>query len=203
VIGDDTESLGFAAVPFVFEWLRPPAAWSAEPARLVVSAPAETDWFIDPISGHAVRTAPVLLGLPPTGNFTLEAHVALDGDAMFDAAGLFIYDDDQHWAKLAVEVTAGGPTIVSVATDTFSDDCNSTVLPQRSAWLRLARVGEAIAFHAAEGGERWELVRVFRAPSAESRIGFVCQAPTGAGCTGSFDAIAFSTRSLSDIRDRS
>ena len=118
-----------------------------QPARLLVSAPARTDWFIDPISTRAVRSAPVLVGPPPTGDFTWEAHIVVDGDAMFDAAGLFVYDDDDHWAKLAVEVTAAGPTIVSVVTDTFSDDCNSTVLARSSAWLRLARVGEAIAFH--------------------------------------------------------
>jgi uncharacterized protein len=201
--GDDPESLGFDAVPFALEWLYPPAECHAEPARLVVSAPAQTDWFIDPISGRTVRTAPVLVGPPPTGDFTLAAHVVLDGDAMFDAAGLFVYDDDHHWAKLAVEVTAAGPTVVSVVTDAFSDDCNSTVLAQKSSWLRLARVGKAIAFHASDGGGRWELVRVFRPPSAAPRIGFVCQAPTGGGCTGIFDAIAFNARSLSDVRDGS
>ncbi len=199
----DPDSLRFDHVPFALEWLRPPADWRAEQAGLVVTAPAETDWFIDPISARRVRTAPVLVGLPPSGDFTWEAHVVLDGDDMFDAAGLFVYGDDDHWAKLALEVTAAGPTIVSVVTDTFSDDCNSTVLAQRSAWLRLARVGDAIAFHASDGGGRWELVRVFRPPSAAPRIGFVCQAPTGAGCTGSFDAITFNARSLSDIRDGS
>ena len=197
------EDLGFAAVPFALDWLRSPAEWAAEPARLVVSAPAQTDWFIDPISARAVRTAPVLVGPPPTGDFTWEAHVALEGDAMFDAVGLFVYDDDDHWAKLALEVTAAGPTIVSVVTDTFSDDCNSTVLAQSSAWLRLARVGEAIAFHASDDGGRWELVRVFRPPSRAPRIGLICQAPTGTGCTGTFDAITFTARSLSDIRDGS
>src|SRR5687768_6432642 len=166
--------LGFDAVPIEFEWLRPPAEWHAEPARLVVSAPAQTDWFIDPISARAVRTAPLLVGPAPRGDFTWEAHVVLDGDALFDAAGLFVYDDDDHWAKLAVEVTAAGPTIVSVVTDAFSDDCNSTVLEQSSAWLRLARVGDALAFHTSDGGGRWELVRVFRTASAAPRIGFVC-----------------------------
>ena len=197
------EDLGFAAVPFALDWLRSPAEWAAEPARLVVRAPAQTDWFIDPISARAVRTAPVLVGPPPTGDFTWEAHVALEGHAMFDAVGLFVYDDDDHWAKLALEVTAAGPTIVSVVTDTFSDDCNSTVLAQSSAWLRLARVGEAIAFHASDDGGRWELVRVFRPPSRAPRIGLICQAPTGTGCTGTFDAITFTARSLSDIRDGS
>ena len=182
--GDDPDSVGFDAVPFALEWLRPPAEWDAEPARLRVSAPAQTDWFIDPISARPVRTEPVLAGPPPTGDFTWQAQVVLDGDAMFDAAGLFVYDDDDHWAKLAVEVTAAGPTIVSVVTDTFSDDCNSTVLAQRSAWLRLARVGEAIALHASDSGGRLKLVRVFRPASAAPRVGFVCQAPTGAGCTG-------------------
>ena len=197
------EDLGFAAVPFALDWVRSPAEWAAEPARLVVRAPAQTDWFIDPIRARAVRTAPVLVGPPPTGDFTWEAHVALEGHAMFDAVGLFVYDDDDHWAKLALEVTAAGPTIVSVVTDTFSDDCNSTVLAQSSAWLRLARVGEAIAFHASDDGGRWELVRVFRPPSRAPRIGLICQAPTGTGCTGTFDAITFTARSLSDIRDGS
>ena len=77
------------------------------------------------------------------------------------------------------------------------------MLGQSSARLRLARVGEAIAFHTSDGGGRWELVRVFRPPSAAPRIGFVCQAPTGAGCTVTFDAITFTARSLSDIRDSS
>jgi uncharacterized protein len=193
----------FDDVPFALEWLLPPAEWSAEPGRLAVGAPAQTDWFLDPVSGRAVRTAPALLGSPPPGDCTLEAHVVVDGDAMFDAAGLFVYDDDDHWAKLAVEVTAAGPTIVSVVTDTFSDDCNSTVLTESNAWLRLARIGEAIAFHTSDGGGRWELVRVFRPRSSASRIGFLCQAPTGAGCTGTFDAIAFTARSLGDIRDGS
>ena len=193
----------FADVPFALEWLRPSAEWTAEAARLVVGAPARTDWFVDPVSTRAVRTAPVLLGSPPPGDFTWAAHVVVDGDAMFDAAGLFVYDDDDHWAKLALEVTGAGPTIVSVVTGTFSDDCNSTVLAQSSAWLRVARVGEAIAFHTSDGGRRWELVRVFRPRSSESRIGFLCQAPTGSGCTGTFDAIAFTARSLGDIRDGS
>ena len=201
--GDEPDSVDFDAVPFALEWLCPPAEWHAQPARLVVSAPAQTDWFIDPISGRAVRTAPLLVGPAPTGDFTWEAHVDLDGDALFDAAGLFVYDDGDHWAKLALEVTAAGPTIVSVVTDTFSDDCNSTVLAQSSAWLRLARVGDAIAFHASDDGGRWDLVRVYRAPSAAPRIGLICQAPRGTGCTGTFDAIGFTARSLSDIRDGS
>jgi regulation of enolase protein 1 (concanavalin A-like superfamily) len=203
MISGDLGSVAFAAVPFSLEWLRPPAEWHAEPAGLVVGAPARTDWFIDPISARAVRTAPVLAGPPPAGDFTLEAHVTVDGDALFDAAGLFAYEDDDHWAKLAVEVTAAGPTIVSVVTDAFSDDCNSAVLARSSAWVRLARVGEAIAFHTSANGRRWELVRVFRLGSAAPRIGFVCQAPTGAGCTGTFGAIAFTTRSLGDVRDGS
>ena len=199
----EPDSVCFEAVPFALEWLRPPAGWDAEPSRLVASSSARTDWFVDPISARVVRTAPVLVGTPPPGDYTWEAHVVLDGDALFDAAGLFVYADDDHWAKLAVEVTAAGPTIVSVVTDTFSDDCNSTVLGQGSGRLRLARVGEAIAFHASGDGSRWELVRVFRLPRAAPRIGFICQAPTGAGCTGIFDTIAFAARSLNDIRDGS
>ena len=157
----------------------------------------------DALAAGGKRLRPLLafLSAPPNTPAPVAAGVAVELVHMFDAAGLFVHADDDHWAKLAVEVTAAGPTIVSVVTDTFSDDCNSTVLAQSSAWLRLARVGEAIAFHASDGGGRWELVRVFRPVSAAVRIGFICQAPTGAGCTGSFDGIAFNPRSLGDIRD--
>ena len=72
--GDDLASVGFDAVPFALEWLCPPAEWLAESARLVVGAPAQTDWFIDPISARPVRTAPVLVGPPPSSDFTWEAH---------------------------------------------------------------------------------------------------------------------------------
>jgi uncharacterized protein len=197
------EAIRFADVPFALEWLIAPAEWHAAPSRLVARAPARTDWFVDPIGGLAVSTAPVLLGPPPPGDFTLAAQVAVEGESMFDAAGLFVHADDGNWAKLAVEVTGAGPTIVSVVTATFSDDCNSTVLAGPSAWLRLARVGQALAFHASADGARWELVRVFRAPGAAPRIGFVCQAPTGEGCTGSFESIGFAARSLADVRDGS
>jgi len=128
-----------------------------------------------------VRTAPLLLGTPPAGDFTLEAQVALDGDGLFDAAGLFVHAGDDHWAKLALELTGAGPTIVSVVTQTTSDDCNSTVLAQKSVRLRIARLGEAIAFHADEGAGRWELVRVFRLRGGSPRVGLACQAPTGDG----------------------
>jgi regulation of enolase protein 1 (concanavalin A-like superfamily) len=196
-------SVRLDGVPFPLEWAPEPADWSVERGRLVVRAPGQTDWFVDPVGGGAVRTAPLLLGAPPAGDFTLEAHVALDGDDLFDAAGLFVHAGDDHWAKLALEVTGTGPTIVSVVTDTTSDDCNSTVLARKSVRLRVARLGEAIAFHADEGAGRWELVRVFRLGGGSARVGVVCQAPTGAGCTGAFDAIAFEPRSLADIRDGS
>jgi regulation of enolase protein 1 (concanavalin A-like superfamily) len=196
-------SVHLEGVPFPLAWLRAPADWWAERGRLVVRAPAQTDWFIDPVAGRAVDTAPLLLGAPPDGDFTLEARVALDGDDLFDAAGLFVHADDDHWAKLALEVTGAGPTIVSVVTDTTSDDCNSTVLARKSARLRVARLGEAIAFHADTAAGGWELVRVFRFRGASARVGFVCQAPTGAGCTGTAEAIAFERRSLGDLRDGS
>ena len=159
--GAEPDSVGFDGVPFALEWLtRPPSGCRAGSAR---RRRTRADGLVHRPDQRSRRAHGAgARGTPPAGDFTWEAHVVVDGDAMFDAAGLFVYDDDDHWAKLAVEMTAAGPTIVSVVTDTFSDDCNSTVLAQSSAWLRLARVGEAIAFHTSDGGGRWELIRVFR-----------------------------------------
>jgi hypothetical protein len=111
----------------------------------------QTDWFIDPISARAVRTARYCSERRRRGLHVGGARRP-QGDALFDAGGLFVYDDDDHWAKLAVEMTGAGPTIVSVVTD-FSDDCNSTVLGQsRPAATGARRAGDRLFTHPAAAG---------------------------------------------------
>jgi hypothetical protein len=91
--------------------------------------------------------------------------------------------------------------VVSVVTNTYSDDCNSVVIPRNEVFLRIARLGQAFAFHYSEDGKYWNLVRHFTLHRAtDVRIGFVSQAPTGPTCTAYFSEIAYAPRSVKDIR---
>jgi hypothetical protein len=185
-------------------WLRPPDAWSLDGDALTIRAGARTDWFVDPAGGEPVSDAPALVGRPPDDDFMLRARVRIDSASTFDAGVLFVHGDERAWAKLCLERSPQGtPTIVSVVTRNVSDDCNSETVEDQVTWLRLAKLGPALAFHASDDGRSWRLVRYFSLPTREVAVGFEAQSPTGPGCTVTFDQIAYRAARLGDLRDGS
>ena len=110
-----------------------------------------------------------------------------------DAGVLLLHAGERQWAKLCFELSPQGrPTAVTVVTRDTSDDCNSFEVASSTLWLRVARTGKAWAFHAAQDGAWWRLVRYFAlgADAADVRVGFLAQSPTGQGCTAIFEHIA-------------
>jgi regulation of enolase protein 1 (concanavalin A-like superfamily) len=179
--------------------LHGPVAAEADGGRLTISAGPHTDLFVPPGGAAPVLTAPALMG-ETAGDFTLAASVSVDLAATFDAGALLLWSDATAWAKLALERSPEGrPTVVSVVTRGRSDDCNSVGLPDGSARLRVARLGEACAFHL-RVGERWELVRHFTLGPVKLAAGFLAQSPTGDGCAAEFDLIELQARRLDDVR---
>ena len=114
-------------------------------------------------------------------------------NSTFDAGVLFIYADDERWAKLCFEYApTDRPMVVSVVTRGKSDDCNSVYIDDNSVYLRLYREGDRLAFHYSEDGEYWHMVRHFTIGDLQDvRIGFSAQAPTGEGCQVEFSEIGY------------
>jgi regulation of enolase protein 1 (concanavalin A-like superfamily) len=168
---------------------------------LHMHAGPHTDLFIDPRGGKRVLNAPRQLQ-PVSGDFLLKARVTVEFRGTFDAGALLIEVDDETWGKLCFEYSPPQqPMIVSVVTRQLSDDCNSSVVSGNQVWLRVARLGQAVAFHASYDGETWVFVRHFALPMGGSvQVGFVAQAPTGDGCDVTFDSIQFEARTLADLR---
>ena len=190
------------ALPLPLHWHSVPEAWTiTEDAALTIVAGARTDLFIDPQTAAEALNAPLLLA-HVTGDFMLSARVRVDFAATFDAGALVLYTHDRAWAKLCLEYSPqAAATIVSVVTRGVSDDCNSWPVAGRHAWLRVARLGPACAFHASADGTEWELVRHFALPTEENpAVGFLAQSPTGSGCSATFDDIHYRPQRLSDLR---
>jgi uncharacterized protein len=184
-----------------FEELNHPVTVQAAEARLALVAGPHTDLFRPPSGDPPTLDAPALLTRPHDGAFLLSAFVEADLEATFDAGALVVWHDETTWAKLAVERSpAGQPTIVSVVTRDRSDDCNSAILTDAVAHLRVARMGEAFAFHVESAGT-WHLIRHFALTAHRVRVGFLAQSPTGEGCTARFRDIRLETRRLGDVRD--
>lgn len=204
----DLPELPFAVTP------SHPEVWRRDDASAAVVARAlpRTDFYVNPNAadpggdaGTALDAA-TLLGLPPAEDFQLRARVRVDFQAQFDAGVLFIWADEQHWAKLCFEFSpAGQPMVVSVVTRGLSDDANAFVVPDRSVRLRVSRLDSVYAYHASLDGTAWELVRVFHLGDDVSahRVGLEAQSPTGEGCTVTFDQLHFTSDRLADLRDGS
>ncbi|NUT33861.1 MAG: DUF1349 domain-containing protein [Hamadaea sp.] len=196
------------AVPLTFEWIVPPTECGLNDGVLSATAPATTDIFVDPAGPHRTVNAPRALAPAPDGDWRLSARVRVAFRDSFDAGVLLIWIDETRWAKLCFERSpAGVPMVVSVVCDGVADDANAWPVAgdvRDGVWLRIARRGSAYAFHASADGASWEFVRHFALAAEQTpRIGFVVQAPTGAGCSAVFDDVAFAPNAPADLRDGS
>ena len=185
------------------DWLvQPPGTAGLGGSSIAFAAGPRTDLFTDPAGSAPKADAPLLLGRP-SGDFQLRARVSAPLAATFDAAALVVWASPAAWGKLALEYSPQRElTIVSVVTRDVSDDANSFTVPERVAWLRVARSGETVAFHASVDGLWWSLIRVFTFPGAgDASAGFLVQSPTGDGLRGRFDDIEWSAGALAELRD--
>ena len=194
-----------SAMPMPLRWLVQPERWHADGSTLSLAAGARTDWFIDPSGAREpMLNGPALVG-SATGDYLFSARVHVDFAATFDAGALMLHDGERTWAKLCFEYSpAGEPMVVSVVTRGTSDDANGFVVDGGDVWLRIARMGQAFAFHASTDGSEWKLIRHFTlGEDVEPAVGLEAQSPTGDGCEVRFDEIRFEQRSLLDLRDGS
>ena len=182
----------------------PPEPCEIGGSSIAFAAGPRTDLFTDPGGAEPQAGAPLLLGRPG-GDCQLSARVSATLAATFDAVALVVWAAATSWGKLALEYSPQREgTIVSVVTRGVSDDANSFVVPETTAWLRVSRSGEALAFHASVDGLWWSLIRYFTlAGAAEASLGFLVQSPTGDGLQGRFDEIEWSEGPLRELRDGS
>ncbi len=195
-------------------WLGPAGldAWEADGTIGFGSGPL-TDWFHDPRSGTITAAAPVAVVAADSVPVTVTCHVVTALRSTFDAAGLLVHYDDEHWVKLALELSPGGePTIVTVRTSIVSDDCNHVPIAGRTSWLRASVDERSVAFHVSDDastGDRprhgpWRLVRYCAPPRAGTPVvGLLVQSPTGDGTTGAFDNVVVEPRRVEELRDGS
>jgi uncharacterized protein len=197
------EPVTLAGLPMRLRWLAAPLEWTSRgDASLSIAAGPRTDWFVDPGGAAATLNAPALVGDTAATGYMLSARVRVEFASTFDAGALFLHADERTWAKLAFERAPDGrPMIVSVVTRVASDDCNSFVVDGSHVWLRIARRPPAFAFHASTDGRHWQFIRHFAlGTGGEPAVGFLAQAPRGAGCSVDFDEIRFAEEELRDLR---
>ncbi len=187
-----------AGIPGPLTWVKGRTTFTVDKgSALTLSAGPKTDWFVDPFEGTVDNNAPILAFLPPQ-NYVFSAKVQVKFATKWDAGALMLWADDHHWAKFSFELSPGKqPTVVTVVTRGFSDDCNSIPIVGDAVYLQIARKKSTYVFYYGTDGKTWNIVRTFNLRAAETmRVGFESQSPAGNGAASVFSEIHYSPQTI-------
>lgn len=190
-----------------FKWVNESSA-EYKNGVLTVYASAQTDYFNSPVKENGFFPNPVanasLYYTELTGDFVFKTKVELEFKNFYDAAALLVYENENVWAKLALEnsdLPCRKPAVVSVVTNRISDDCNGPVMDGNSVWFQISRVDDCFAFHYSVDGLEYNMVRVFTLPVGQTvKVGFEAQAPMGEGGNRYYSEISIENKRVENIR---
>lgn len=182
-------------------WEQVPLDFQLTRDGIRIAAAARTDRYVWSGGGHAPDNAPRLVFTTSDSEFVFSAAVSHKFASKYDAGGLYVEADSQHWFKFAFERDyTGAHRIISVITNDFSDDANSVEVAADTAHLRIARLGDAFALYASKAGKEWFLVRIFRLQHrGPIKVGLIAQCPEGPGTSVTFSDLKYSASRIQDI----
>ncbi|MGF1623480.1 MAG: DUF1349 domain-containing protein [Alphaproteobacteria bacterium] len=184
-----------------FSWLNPPAALRPAGNAADFRTLPRTDFWQRTHYGFR-RDDGHLLFAPWTGDFVLEATVALAPNAKYDQAGLMVRCSPSCWLKTSCEFQPEGPSqLGAVVTNTgFSDWSYRPVFPYPGRIrLRIERHGGDYLLAARIGDQGpMDVHRVARLLEDDSRgplmVGLYACSPDGDGCDVAFSEVILDPR---------
>ena len=174
--------------------------------EVVIYAPAQTDWFNNPVPENGLLSAPVanapFFYTEVTGDFVFRAKVRPNFKSVYDACALMVIQDEKLWTKAAFEKSDFGTTAaVCVVTNGVSDDANGCNIAQDEVWLQIVRVGDVFCTHYSLDGERFDMVRLFHLPVEKTvKVGIEAQSPAGDGGLRFYSEISLENRTVRNLR---
>lgn len=189
-----------SSIPYSLEILNTPVEYHVGDNEVSITAKGKTNLFNNPNGVYYVQDAPMIV-FEPAGDFTLSARVTGELRSIYDVAALVVYNDRDTWAKLCYENSVDKvPTIVSVVTRKYSDDCNS-MTAGAYAWLSIVKKGSEYSFFYSANGRDWKMIRSFHLQTEGAvKAGFAAHGSRGEGFTGRFSEIKYSDHALENMR---
>lgn len=161
------------------------------------------DNFRDPDGKLSNNTAPVLLAeVDNAKSWTLSGLVTPSFNATYDAGTFYIWVDDAHWLKMAMERDERGRVrIVSVRTNDTSDDNNHDVVTAPNVWMKISSDTKTVGFYYSTDQKSWQLIRLFKNDYPQKLwVGVSAQSPQGKGSVTQFRDLTLTKTSISDFR---
>lgn len=191
------------AVPYLLNPYNTPEKISiVKDSMLVLCSRGKTNLYNSPSNKNYKQDAAMLL-FHPDSSFILRAKVKANLLEKFDVASLVLFQNNNLWAKLCFENSINKEaTVVSVVTNTYSDDCNSSALTDTFVYLSIVKKGDEISFHYSKDNRNWSLVRYFRQAfdNDSLMIGFAVHAIRENNFSAEFSEIYYSGKALVNMR---
>lgn len=194
--------LTLKTVPFSLQVKNSPVSCSITgDSVLEIAAAGKTNLFVSPTGKYNVQNAPMVL-FSPDSDFTFVAKATAVFKSVYDVAALVLYQDSAHWAKFCFENSVDRqPTMVSVVTRHYSDDCNSVNTADSFAYMAIVKKGLEISFHYSADGLHWRMIRNFRLDTGKNlKLGFAVHGSRGNGFSARFSDVRYSSTAPLDLR---
>jgi len=183
-----------------YRWMNEPETWVESDGTLSITTSSESDLWGKCVEGVQRSTAH-MYGQEVEGEFEVQIRVRGDFQTQYDQVGLILYQDDENWMKLSVELMDGNwnnmfpyPPKAGVINAAY---CRHgwpewSVIPYdpelKSWWLRIRRYGPTVICSFSRDGENFELMKMCSFPESD-RI-FVARyagSPISGGYTATLD----------------
>lgn len=184
-----------------FQWMNESECRVENDTFYIKSTP-NSDFFCNPTDGMPIATAPFLYQ-EMEGDFLIKVCAKPTFVSTYDACTVFVYVDDKHWLKIAFEYTdLGTHSIVTVATNHYSDDANGVDMKGDAVYLQVMRKGNVFACHYSTDDVNYKMARLLRMDiPTVVKIGVSAQSPTGEGQFMAFKDLTISQTLPEDIRN--
>jgi len=201
-MGDEKVNLALPGISFTRSLNQAARSAKVEGGMISLASEGGRDNFRDPDGKLSNNTAPVLLAeVDNAKSWTLSGLVTPSFNATYDAGTFYIWVDDAHWLKMAMERDERGRVrIVSVRTNDTSDD-NHDVVTAPNVWMKISSDTKTVGFYYSTDQKSWQLIRLFKNDYPQKLwVGVSAQSPQGKGSVTQFRDLTLTKTSISDFR---
>ena len=202
-MGDEKVNLVLPGISFTRSLNQAARSAKVEGGMISLASEGGRDNFRDPDGKLSNNTAPVLLAeVDNAKSWTLSGLVTPSFNATYDAGTFYIWVDDAHWLKMAMERDERGRVrIVSVRTNDTSDDNNHDVVTAPNVWMKISSDTKTVGFYYSTDQKSWQLIRLFKNDYPQKLwVGVSAQSPQGKGSVTQFRDLTLTKTSISDFR---
>ena len=202
-MGDEKVNLALPGISFTRSLNQAARSAKVEGGMISLASEGGRDNFRDPDGKLSNNTAPVLLAeVDNAKSWTLSGLVTPSFNATYDAGTFYIWVDDAHWLKMAMERDERGRVrIVSVRTNDTSDDNNHDVVTAPNVWMKISSDTKTVGFYYSTDQKSWQLIRLFKNDYPQKLwVGVSAQSPQGKGSVTQFRNLTLTKTSISDFR---